>query len=66
MDWPFVRTGSASIPAEIPDRGFNRIVRVSYRIHALARRSAAGWAPHFERTFGQVWPSIGASREWCS
>jgi len=35
MDWPFTRTGSANVPTEIEDRGFNRIVRVSYWINAL-------------------------------
>jgi len=35
MDWPFTRTGSANVPTEIEDRGFTRIVRVSYWINAL-------------------------------
>jgi prepilin-type N-terminal cleavage/methylation domain-containing protein/prepilin-type processing-associated H-X9-DG protein len=35
MDWPFVRTGSANVAVEIPERGFTRVVRVSYWINAL-------------------------------
>lgn len=35
MDWPFIRTGS-SIPAQtIPERGFDKIVRVAYWINAF-------------------------------
>lgn len=34
LDWPFLRTGSANIPQTIPERGFNRIIRVSYWINA--------------------------------
>lgn len=35
MDWPFVRTGSANVPVTVPERGFERILRVSYWINAL-------------------------------
>lgn len=34
MDWPFVRIGSANQALLIPDRGFERIIRVSYWINA--------------------------------
>ncbi|MGH7243781.1 MAG: type II secretion system protein [Phycisphaerales bacterium] len=34
MDWPNMRTGSKNSPVLIPDRGFNRIIRVSYWINA--------------------------------
>ncbi len=34
MDWPFVRTGSANIAQTIPERGFNKLVRVAYWINA--------------------------------
>lgn len=35
VDWPFSRTGSANIPTLIEDRGFEKILRVSYWINAL-------------------------------
>jgi prepilin-type N-terminal cleavage/methylation domain-containing protein/prepilin-type processing-associated H-X9-DG protein len=35
MDWPNYRTGSDNIATDIPERGFNRILRVSYWINAL-------------------------------
>jgi len=34
MDWPNMRTGSKNSPVLIPQRGFNRIIRVSYWINA--------------------------------
>lgn len=34
LDWPFARTGSANVPQLIPDRGFEKIIRVSYWINA--------------------------------
>lgn len=34
MDWPNMRTGSKNFPVLIPERGFNRIIRVSYWINA--------------------------------
>lgn len=34
MDWPNQRTGSKNFPVLIPERGFNRIIRVSYWINA--------------------------------
>ncbi|MBX3389863.1 MAG: prepilin-type N-terminal cleavage/methylation domain-containing protein [Phycisphaeraceae bacterium] len=34
MDWPNMRTGSKNSPVLIPERGFNRIIRVSYWINA--------------------------------
>ena len=35
MDWPNSRLGTANIPTLIPDRGFDKIIRVSYWINAL-------------------------------
>ncbi len=35
MDWPNIRTGSANLPTTIPERNFNRVIRVSYWINAL-------------------------------
>jgi prepilin-type processing-associated H-X9-DG protein/prepilin-type N-terminal cleavage/methylation domain-containing protein len=35
MDWPFVRTGSANLPQTDPDRGFNKVIRVSYWINSI-------------------------------
>ncbi|MDX2131740.1 MAG: type II secretion system protein [Planctomycetota bacterium] len=35
VDWPFSRTGTGNVPTEIPERGFERVVRVSYWINAL-------------------------------
>ncbi len=35
MDWPNIRTGNDNIATEIPERGFERILRVSYWINAL-------------------------------
>ncbi|CAG0995879.1 hypothetical protein PHYC_02557 [Phycisphaerales bacterium] len=35
MDWPTRRVGESFLPTEIPERGFNRIVRVSYWMNAL-------------------------------
>lgn len=34
MDWPNMRTGSKNYPVLIPERGFTRIIRVSYWINA--------------------------------
>lgn len=34
MDWPFRRTGSSNVAMTIPERGFNKIIRVSYWINA--------------------------------
>jgi len=34
MDWPNMRSGSKNSPVLIPDRNFNRIIRVSYWINA--------------------------------
>lgn len=34
LDWPFLRTGSANITQTIPDRSFDKIIRVSYWINA--------------------------------
>jgi prepilin-type processing-associated H-X9-DG protein/prepilin-type N-terminal cleavage/methylation domain-containing protein len=34
MDWPNLRIGTANIPTTIPERGFNRIIRVGYWINA--------------------------------
>ena len=34
MDWPNQRTGSRNFPLLIPERGFRRIIRVSYWINA--------------------------------
>lgn len=34
MDWPFVRNGTANVAVTIPDRGFERIIRVGYWINA--------------------------------
>lgn len=34
MDWPFSRNGSANVPTTIPQRGFDRIIRVGYWINA--------------------------------
>jgi len=34
VDWPFARTGTANIPMLIPERGFEKIIRVSYWINA--------------------------------
>lgn len=34
MDWPFARTGTANVPLTIPERGFDRVIRVSYWINA--------------------------------
>jgi len=34
MDWPNMRSGSKNSPVLIPERGFNRIIRVSYWINA--------------------------------
>lgn len=33
-DWPFLRTGSGNVPQTIPERGFLKIIRVSYWINA--------------------------------
>lgn len=35
MDWPFIRTGTGTPAQTIPDRGFNKIVRVAYWINAF-------------------------------
>lgn len=34
MDWPNLRTGSANIPQTIPERDFNKIMKVAYWINA--------------------------------
>ena len=34
MDWPNLRMGTANVPTTIPDRRFNRIIRVGYWINA--------------------------------
>lgn len=34
LDWPFARTGSANVSQLIPERGFEKIIRVSYWINA--------------------------------
>jgi prepilin-type N-terminal cleavage/methylation domain-containing protein/prepilin-type processing-associated H-X9-DG protein len=34
MDWPNTRIGSANLPVTIPERGFDRIIRVGYWINA--------------------------------
>lgn len=34
LDWPFVRSGSSNIPQTIPERKFERIIRVAYWINA--------------------------------
>src|SRR5688500_17360027 len=34
MDWPNVRTGTQNLPVTIPERGFERIIRVGYWINA--------------------------------
>lgn len=34
MDWPFTRNGTANVPVTIPERGFERIIRVGYWINA--------------------------------
>jgi prepilin-type N-terminal cleavage/methylation domain-containing protein/prepilin-type processing-associated H-X9-DG protein len=34
LDWPFERQGTANVPLLIPDRGFEKIIRVSYWINA--------------------------------
>lgn len=34
LDWPFLRTGSSNDPVTIPERRFNKIIRVSYWINA--------------------------------
>jgi prepilin-type N-terminal cleavage/methylation domain-containing protein/prepilin-type processing-associated H-X9-DG protein len=34
MDWPFKRLGNAAVAVTIPERGFNRIIRVGYWINA--------------------------------
>lgn len=35
LDWPFIRTGSSNLPTTIPERGFEKIIRVSYWINAI-------------------------------
>ncbi len=35
LDWPFERQGNANIPVLIEDRGFNKIIRVSYWMNAI-------------------------------
>ena len=35
LDWPFSRTGSSNIPTTIPERGFDKIIRVSYWINSI-------------------------------
>lgn len=34
LDWPFERQGTANVPMTIPDRNFDKIIRVSYWINA--------------------------------
>jgi len=34
MDWPNIRNGTQNIPTTIPERGFDRIIRVGYWINA--------------------------------
>ncbi len=34
LEWPFTREGGQNISATIPERGFNRLIRVSYWINA--------------------------------
>lgn len=34
LDWPFERIGSANIALTIPERGFNKVLRVSYWVNA--------------------------------
>lgn len=34
MDWPNARLGNANVPVTIPERGFERVIRVSYWINA--------------------------------
>lgn len=35
LDWPFVRNGTANEALTIPERGFDKIIRVSYWINAV-------------------------------
>ena len=35
MDWPNIRNGIANFPITIPERGFDRIIRVGYWINAI-------------------------------
>lgn len=34
QDWPWLRTGTSAVAVTIPERGFNKILRVSYWINA--------------------------------
>ncbi len=34
LDWPFERTGNSNVAQTIPDRGFDKIIRVAYWINA--------------------------------
>lgn len=34
-DWPFIRTGSSNNAVTIPDRGFEKIIRVSYWMNSI-------------------------------
>jgi prepilin-type N-terminal cleavage/methylation domain-containing protein len=41
MDWPNLRMGTANVPTTIPERNFNRIIRVGYWINAFNPIGAA-------------------------
>jgi prepilin-type N-terminal cleavage/methylation domain-containing protein/prepilin-type processing-associated H-X9-DG protein len=34
LDWPFMRTGTSNVAQTIPERGFDKIIRVSYWMNA--------------------------------
>lgn len=35
LDWPFIRTGSSNESVTIPERGFEKVIRVSYWLNAI-------------------------------
>jgi prepilin-type N-terminal cleavage/methylation domain-containing protein/prepilin-type processing-associated H-X9-DG protein len=75
MDWPNLRLGSDNVPTTIPDRGFNRVIRVSYWINAdnpigstasvtpdLYYTSSVGYGPSTQGHFLRLTPATKIRR----
>jgi prepilin-type processing-associated H-X9-DG protein/prepilin-type N-terminal cleavage/methylation domain-containing protein len=61
MDWPNLRLGVANVATTIPERGFNKIIRVGYWINADNPIGAA--ASHVPDTFYTASVGYGPSTE---
>ena len=61
MDWPCVRDGATVAPTTIPQRGFDRVIRVSYWINA--DNPIGGTASHVPDTFYTASVGYGPSSE---